>query len=280
MSNSQRTRRLLVALFALLPAIAGGAMAQSKADSMSPGSAPAAHGAGLPDVVGIRVGISAQEAYNLLKARYPRAHIGIGHYAIAGVTDKPVPLMIAVDARESDPPEVITLWLTIPPSKQLVWAIGRQVEYDRNKPLLKNTVLAGLRQKYGPETDTDPQQIFWAFDEQGRRPASGPMKTYNCMNRASWSLIVAPPSAATFDYVTPLIYAPQARTECDSLVKVNAALDSPSTPEFVYRVTVMISDVALARRSQESYQAYLRNGDAAKQKAELEKAKERKGPAF
>jgi hypothetical protein len=274
--NSQRTRRFLVGLFALL-AIAVGAMAQSNAN---PASAPATNGAGLPDVVGIPVGIPAQEAFNLLKARYPRAHIGIGQYAIAGVTDKPVPLMIAVDARESDPPEVITLWLTIPPSKQVVWAVGRQVEYDRNKPLLKNTVVAGLRQKYGPETDGDPRQIFWAYDEQGTRPPSGPMKTYNCLARASFNLMVAPPSAATFDYVTPLIYAPQPRTECDSLVKVIAALDSPSTPELVFRVTVLISDVALARRSQESYRAYLANGDAAKQKAELEKAKERKGPSF
>jgi hypothetical protein len=275
-SKSERTRRFVVALCALL-AIACGVTAQSNSNPASP---PAANSAGLPDVVGIRVGIPAQEAYNLLKARYPRAHIGIGHYAIAGVTDKPVPLMIAVDARESDPPEVITLWLTIPPSKQVVWAVGRQVEYDRNKPLLKNTVLAGLRQKYGPETDTGTQQIFWAFDEQGTRPASGPMKTYNCMNRSSFNLMVAPPTAATYDYVTPLIYAPQPRTECDSLVKVNAVLDSPSTPEFVYRVTVIISDLALARRSQENYRAYLANGDAAKQKADLEKAKERKGPAF
>ena len=270
-------KRYIIPLVALWFAAATGVKAQSNSNPASP---PAANSAGLPDVVGIRVGIPAQEAYNLLKARYPRAHIGIGHYAIAGVTDKPVPLMIAVDARESDPPEVITLWLTIPPSKQVVWAVGRQVEYDRNKPLLKNTVLAGLRQKYGPETDTDPRQIFWAFDEQGTRPASGPMKTYNCMNRSSFNLMVAPPTAATYDYVTPLIYAPQPRTECDSLVKVNAALDSPSTPEFVFRVTVMISDLALARRSQENYRAYLANGDAAKQKADLEKAKERKGPAF
>ena len=276
MSNSQRTRRLLVALFAFL-AIAGGATAQSNATTAS---APAANGAVLPDVVGIRVGIPAQEAYNLLKARYPRAHIGIGHYAIAGVTNKPVPLTIAVDARESDPPEVITLWLTIPPSKQVVWAVGRQVEYDRNKPLLNNTVLAGLRQKYGPETDGNQRQIFWAFDEQGRRPASGPIKSSNCISRVGWNIFVAPPPAATYDYVTPLIYAPQPPNECDSLVRVDAALASPSTPEYVYQVTVTISNVALARRSQETYQSYLRNGDAAKQKAELEKAKERKGPAF
>jgi hypothetical protein len=92
--------------------------------------------------------------------------------------------------------------------------------------------------------------------------------------------MVAPPPAATFDYVTPLIYAPQPQNECNSLVKVNAHLDSPSTPEYVYKVTVIVSNEALARRSQENYRAYLANGDAAKQKAELEKAKERKGPAF
>jgi hypothetical protein len=51
----------------------------------------------LPDVVGIRPGISAQEAYNLLKARAPRARIGVGQFPVAGVTDKPVPVSLAIN---------------------------------------------------------------------------------------------------------------------------------------------------------------------------------------
>lgn len=50
----------------------------------------------LPDVVGIRPGISAQEAYNLLKARAPRAQIGVGQIPVAGVTEKPVPVSLAI----------------------------------------------------------------------------------------------------------------------------------------------------------------------------------------
>ena len=47
-------------------------------------------GDALPDVVGIRPGISAQEGYDLLKKLAPQAQIGTGQYPVAGVTDKPV----------------------------------------------------------------------------------------------------------------------------------------------------------------------------------------------
>jgi hypothetical protein len=62
---------------------------------------------------------------------------------------------------------------------------------------------------------------------------------------------------------------------------VNAQLDGNgvNSPE-VHRITVMIWDLALEPRSQVAYQDFLKNGDEAKRKAELEKAKQRKGPDF
>src|SRR5713101_5752046 len=149
----------------------------------------------LPDVVGIRPGISAQEAYNLLKARAPRAQIGVGQIPVAGVTEKPVPVSLAIYNPDANPPEIIKVWLTIPPSKQVVWAISRQIEYEKDKQLLKSTVINGLRQKYGPELDA--QFHYWAFDQQGRRSENAGQKGANCMARANRSLPVALPQGAT-----------------------------------------------------------------------------------
>jgi hypothetical protein len=241
-------------------------------------SAPLGAQPQLPDVFGIRPGISAQEAYDLLKKRAPRAKIGVGQFPVAGLGDKPVSTSISVNIPNTDPPEVITIWLTLPPSKQVVWAIGRKLEWDEGKQVLKSNVIAGLQQKYGPETD--PQNHYWAFDEQGQKSANGDLRRENCAGRADWSLQVGAPEGATYPSVTPLIYGTHPQTTCNSLVEIKAQLDNGTGPEYVKRVTVILSDLPLARRSQDAYQAYLANGDAAKRKEDLERAKQQKTPIF
>ena len=51
-------------------------------------------------------------------------------------------------------------------------------------------------------------------------------------------------------------------------------------PEYIIRITVTVSDLSLARASQDAYQAFVANADAAQKQQELEKAKRRKGPEF
>src|SRR6185369_2703138 len=132
--------------------------------------------------------------------------------------------------------EYITLWLTLPPSKQVVWAVGRMIEFDENKQLLKSTVITGLRQKYGPETDVEYR--FWAIDQQGGRPAEAGRQGANCALRQNWNVAVAPPQAATYASATPLMVPMGPRTMCDSLIQVRAAYDSAvQKPEYVFRVT-------------------------------------------
>jgi hypothetical protein len=269
---TRKKAHLLVIGVAMITASAS--FSQSRTETAS---APQADTA-LPDVVGIRPGISAQEAYDLLKARGPRAKIGVGQFPVAGVTDKPVPVSMSLDIPDADPAETITVWLTMPPSKQVVWAVGRRIVYEQNKQLLKSIVTAGLVKKYGPEVDEQSQ--YWAFDEQGRRSDDAGQKGANCKNRAKWTLAVTPPEAATYASFTPLLFAPAPLTLCDSLVEVRTVLDGPGSPEYVSGVTVILSDLALARRFQEACQAVLANANGAKQKEELDKAKQQKGPTF
>ena len=267
MATHARALRFFIAALTL----AADALAQSKSQGVPPVQA-------LPDVLGIRTGIPAQEAYDLLKKLAPGALIGIGQFPVAGVSDKPVPVSMAVKTLNTEQIEYITVWLTLPPSKQVVWAVGRSIEFDQGKQLFKSAVIGGLRQKYGPETDEEYR--FWAFDSQGRRPEGAGRKGANCANRQNWNPTVAPPQAATYASMTPLMVPMGPRTMCDSLIQVKASYDSFQSPEYVNRVTVTVSDLSLARSSQETYQAFLANADTARKQEELERAKQRKGPVF
>jgi hypothetical protein len=236
----------------------------------------------LPDVVGIRPGIAAQDAYNLLKARNPSVKVGVGQVPIQGFGDAPVSTAISAQVIDARAPEIITVWLTTPPSKQVVFSVGRTLEYPRDKALLRTNVVENLRQKYGPETDQENGRYFWAFDENGNRLDAAQERSQNCKARVPFNTPVAAPDASTYPQPTPLIYSPQPATPCDANVGVWASLDVPSDApgELVTRITVQITDLALARRSQIAYQNYLKNGAAAQNKEELDKAKQRKGPIF
>ena len=253
-----------------------GAFAQAKADNNVQISEM------VPDVVGIRPGMPAQEAYNVLKSRNAKIQIGLGQTNVPALGEKPIVVEMAALVTDANAPEIITLWLTTPPSKQVVFAVGRQLEYDQNKPLLQSTVLENLRKKYGPESANGMVGPYWAFDEQGKRPDAAFVRQLNCMSIGHGSYSVMAPPSPTFSTFTPILYNPDAVHPCDSFIKVNAQLDSTNGLDktYVHRITVTIVDMALARRSQVAYQQFLANGDEAKRKAELEKAKQRKGPDF
>ncbi len=85
----------------------------------------APHASALPDVAGIRPGMSAQEAFNLLKARNANTIIGIGQSTIPGLGDKPVATELRAQVNDPAAPETLTVWLTTPPTKQVVVAVGR-----------------------------------------------------------------------------------------------------------------------------------------------------------
>src|SRR5262245_2886663 len=116
MNRTARTLLYITTSLAIL-FFASGAGAQSKQDTASP--LPST----LPDIIGIRPGMSAQEAYNLLKARHAGIKIGVGQFQLQGLGDKPVVTQIAAQVVDASAPETITVWLTTPPGKQVVFAV-------------------------------------------------------------------------------------------------------------------------------------------------------------
>src|SRR5437868_3984388 len=236
----------------------------------------------LPDLVGIRPGMPAQEAYTILKARNPNIRISLGQAPIPGFGDKPVVTEMRAQVIDPAAPETITIWLTIPPTKQVVFAVGRKLEYGPDQQLLRSQVLASLRQKYGTETELANWEAFWAFDEHGGRPEATRVKQLNCMRRAHGDLLISAPEAATFPAPSMLVYSPEADNGCEGLIKLNAYLSGPGGVDLTYvnNISVVLRDVRLQRQTQQSYQAYLANAGTARSKDELARAKQRKAPVF
>jgi hypothetical protein len=242
----------------------------------------AATSSALPDLAGIRPGMPAQEAYTILKARNPNIKIGLGQAPIPGFGDKPVVTEMRAQVTDPAAPETITVWLTIPPTKQVVFAVGRLLEYDPEQPVLRSKVLASLREKYGNETELANWEAFWAFDEHGGRPEAARVKQLNCMNKGHGNLLIKGPETATFTAPSMLVYSPEADNGCEWLIKLNAHFTGRGglDPTYVYNIDVTLWDVRLQRQTQEAYRAYLANAGAAKSKEELEKAKQREAPKF
>jgi hypothetical protein len=251
------------------------AQAQTKQGVASASSA-------LPDVAGIRPGMPAQEAYAMLKARNPNIRISMGQAPIPGFGDKPVVTEMRAQVTDASAPETITLWLTIPPTKQVVFAVGRLLEYDPNQPLLRSNVLQSLREKYGPETDIGTAAVYWGFDQQGRRPDTAHLRQLNCAATGPANLIIAAPPGATFPAVTPLIYPLQPDNGCNAFIKVTAELmgEGGVHETYVRRIAVTVWDLRLYRQTQEAYRTYLANAAKTEGETELEKAKQRKVPKF
>ena len=130
----------------------------------------------LPDIVGIRLGMPAREAYAALQAKYPK--VPLMTFALQLPTiQKPILIDFAIGfSPVQSVEERIAVHVTPPPEKQVVWKVQRFV--GRQK-IYRANVLASLREKYGKETagftngtpvsnvDKDAADIWWIFDEQG-----------------------------------------------------------------------------------------------------------------
>lgn len=231
----------------------------------------------IPDVVGFHLGISAQEAYDQLKTYGRGAKVGVGQTMLPGAPGKPVAVLMSVQVQNASPGETITAWLTLPPQRQVVWAIRRTLIFDQSNPPLQSTLLAALRQKYGPEVDVGAH--YWAFDEQGHRAdKAGPPGGINCGNAYN---LLAPQDTTAPQGITPLIYNPEPASICNSVVQMRAEINNVvQKRDFVDNLSFIAIDVAQGRRNQVAYQAQLAAMAASQHHQEVQRASQQKAPAF
>ncbi len=144
---------------------------------------------GLPDVLGIQLGMPAREAHAKLQAQLPKNNLQVMSTNLPTI-EKPVIASFSSAPKQTmatgDEFDQVTVDVTLPPNKQSVWRVDRQ-HYFPGKGIPKTTLLASLREKYGRETLTNIQQgkpapndsqiisLLWLYDEHGQpAPLPGP----------------------------------------------------------------------------------------------------------
>jgi hypothetical protein len=132
-----------------------------------------------PDVVGVRPGMSVDEALAILKQHnpklgvYPRPAMS-GLVAGVGFSD-------GVNTRTDNQSEDIELSAAMAPSPKIVWGVIRNITYTPEaRPTVAN-IIAALRQKYGKEDGSmqspasaqvvgvELLDAYWVFDGAGKR---------------------------------------------------------------------------------------------------------------
>jgi hypothetical protein len=150
------------------------AAAQNQGGSAAPASAGVLDPSKLPDISGLHLGTSLAEATALMKKMYPRG-VGVMNGGPLGPQNQGA---VAVLRAQGDGSDATGVDLTMPPSPQAVWHMARDLVQAN---VAHNTLVAGLRQKYGKETyaagpgdrpapvtdDSQIQQMWWVFDEHG-----------------------------------------------------------------------------------------------------------------
>jgi hypothetical protein len=149
-----------------------------------PQAAPALDPSKLPDIVGVHLGMSLDQA----KAAFAKAYTSrIDALQLAwGPGGGSVRSVYTMRTETPDYTSHMAVDFTLPPNPQVVWHVGRGAPQPN---VNRSVILAALRQKYGKETvaisrdagkpTTDDEEIvamYWDMDEQGHvASGSSPM---------------------------------------------------------------------------------------------------------
>ena len=128
--------------------------------------------AGFLDVVGVKLGMPVKEAVEAVKVHNanlklePQAKLEFE--ALPGVVMTPVLASTKNVSQASDPgAEYLGLLLTYAPNEAVVYGVWRDFWFGKmeSRPPV-DTILAGMRKKYGPESVRDDTLLLWLFDAQ------------------------------------------------------------------------------------------------------------------
>lgn len=245
---------------------------------------------GLPDVLGIQLGMPVRDAHAKLLTALPKYKIQLQSTNLPTI-NKPV-----IYSFSSAPTETITLGreadqvivdVTLPPSKQAVWRVYR-THYFPGNGIPKATVLASLREKYGKETramqtglqtTTDDKQVaalLWLMDERGRPVAPPPVRGLvdpiaSCPRRADALHVVESPLPTYGN--KDIEWCLSAYTAVNVEFQQNSAM-----PELCTQMNVMVVSLPFGRRAGEATMKWQQDIAEGKYKQGIEKAKQQEMP--
>lgn len=248
---------------------------------------------GLPDVLGIQLGMPARDAHAKLQAQIPKNPIQVTTANLPTI-EKPVISSFQSVPKQTiamgDEGDIVTVGVTLPPNKQVVWRVYRQ-HFFPDKGILRKTLLASLREKYGKEsraiasngkpTTTDEGKIvslLWLMDEQGRPVALPPLVGMTDPLRScegfeegtADSLVESPP---------PMTFASADYKWCQSnYTAVTVRFIDSEVPELYSRLMVGIVSLPFARRAGEATMKWKQEIAEGQHKQEIERAKQQEKP--
>jgi len=141
-----------------------------------------------PDLMGIYPGMPAPAARAQLQKRSSTVNVKSASPADSG---------FGLTIGDPMNPDGVYVYLTRAPNEPAVWLITRSQAHHGNAgpPLMLNTVLAALREKYGKETFTRDQgggglYVYWLFDQGGKLLATADQTLQSC-NSGQFSLYMS-----------------------------------------------------------------------------------------
>jgi hypothetical protein len=118
------------------------------------------------DIVGIKVGMPADEAIKVLKAHNPQATFRPFEVQF---NEMPGQKMLRHFLAHVPNGELVQVEFALQPGPSIVTAISRGLPFKQGQEPTRENLLASLREKYGREAfKTWPDVYFWHFDGAGR----------------------------------------------------------------------------------------------------------------
>ena len=221
------------------------------------------------DIVGIKVGMPADEAIKVLKAHNPQLTFSNLEGTFSELPgQKVLRYIFAVDPNR----ETFQIEIALPPGPPIVTAVYRHLSIKQGQEPTRDNVLASLREKYGREAfKTWPEVYFWHFDSAGR-----PVPKYDVCHQEFNSLNDRVRAGQQISYSAQHIALLQQRAQkCGSVVGVSLHL---ANPQLVGGMSMLVSDEQLtADRHKATTEFLLRAAEQAK-KQQIKDADKRSGP--
>jgi hypothetical protein len=248
----------------------------------------------LPDIEGIHLGMPIEQASALMKSLFPASThtLSVTASKFLNTADKSWITSITGSLKSNCTgcSEQVIVKFSMPPNPQQVIAIQRAIVFEADKQPPMEGTIAGLRQKYGPETSKsvpDPVVTFgWFYDEQGQHLPASPQFAPGCAG----GMVGPPPGgdathpnavgfALANNPISPGLIAALMRDPCRShvYVRVQVSPVSPTLP-LVHIIDIQMSDNALDTRDVIAAQQYLDLAAAAKKQSDLKKAQQQAAP--
>lgn len=149
------------------------------------GTAKLANAGAFIDIVGLKLGTPAEQTVSFLKANYPGLRITFERTAdynhlfdTLGQEDPRRKFVHTINAAPiGGEPDSFLIGVSVPPSKQVVHSISHKLTLK--EPVAIMNLVAGLRKKYGHETDGPETNVYfngpqmktlvWVFDSNGNQ---------------------------------------------------------------------------------------------------------------